>query len=268
MDIKVNRGVLRFAKMNHITEKNLNVNKEAPQSFSSKYQREGCPCVLLKKGTLTVEAAFCATTFFLAFFSLLYLFELVFIQSRMEMTLARAVARYQTYGTKAGMIEMLYKEKAVIRWDDEQKICSVAIKQKISFIGSSWFKIYSYRQMKYHDYTGKSMVYEGDGTEEFVYITEHGRVYHKQQKCVYLYPGIQSVLYQNVYQKRNASGGKYGICKSCCRNVELTAGRMVYITTYGDCCHAIRSCSKLLRTPRKVPRKDVVDMPGCSKCVK
>ena len=129
MDIKVNRGVLRFVKMNHITEKNLNVNKEAPQSFSSKYQREGCPCVLLKKGTLTVEAAFCATTFFLAFFSLLYLFELVFIQSRMEMTLARAVARYQTYGTKAGMIEMLYKEKAVIRWDDEQKICSVAIKQ-------------------------------------------------------------------------------------------------------------------------------------------
>ena len=184
------------------------------------------------------------------------------------MTLARAVARYQTYGTKAGMIEMLYKEKAVIRWDDEQKICSVAIKQKIPFIGSSWFKIYSYRQMKYHDYTGKSMVYEGDGTEEFVYITEHGRVYHKQQKCVYLYPGIQSVLYQNVYQKRNASGGKYGICKSCCRNVELKAGRMVYITTYGDCCHAIRSCSKLLRTPRKVPRKDVADMPGCSKCVK
>ena len=50
MDIKVNRGVLRFVKMNHITEKNLNVNKEAPQSFSSKYQREGCPCVLLKKG--------------------------------------------------------------------------------------------------------------------------------------------------------------------------------------------------------------------------
>ena len=27
MDIKVNRGVLRFVKMNHITEKNLNVNK-------------------------------------------------------------------------------------------------------------------------------------------------------------------------------------------------------------------------------------------------
>lgn len=36
----------------------------------------------------------------------------------------------------------------------------------------------------------------------------------------------------------------------------------------GDCCHAIRSCSKLLRTPRKVPRKDAADMPGCSKCVK
>ena len=77
-----------------------------------------------------------------------------------------------------------------------------------------------------------------------------------------------AIFYKNLYQKRNASGGKYGICKSCCRNVELTAGRMVYITTYGDCCHAIRSCSKLLRTPRKVPRKDVVDMPGCSKCVK
>ena len=130
MDIKVNRGVLRFVKMNHITEKNLNVNKEAPQSFSSKYQREGCPCVLLKKGTLTVEAAFCATAFFLAFFSLLYLFELVFIQSRMEMTLARAVARYQTYGTKAGTIEMLYKEKAVIRWDDERAWLMKVMEQK------------------------------------------------------------------------------------------------------------------------------------------
>lgn len=73
MDIKVNRGVLRFVKMNHITEKKLNVNKEAPQSFSSKYQREGCPCVLLKKGTLTVEAAFCCNNIlFSLFFSFIF----------------------------------------------------------------------------------------------------------------------------------------------------------------------------------------------------
>lgn len=267
MDIKANRGVLRFAVTDHILEKNLNVNKEAPQSFSSIYQREGCPCLLLKKGSLTVEAAFCGTVFFLAFFSLLFLFQFLFMQSRMEMALARMVSEYQTYGTKAGSIEMLYKEKTMVHWDDTRKICSVTMQQKIPFIGGALFQMHSYRQMKYHDYDGKSMVHEGEGTEEFVYITEHGRVYHKQEQCVYLHPGIQSILYRDLAKKRNASGGKYGVCKSCCRNMELTEEKAVYITPYGDCCHSVRSCSKLLRSPRKVPRKDVMDMPGCSKCV-
>lgn len=268
MDIKANRSVLRFAKTNHILEKDLKVNKEAPQSFSSTYQREGYSCLLLKKGTLTVEAAFCGTAFFLAFFSLLYLFQIVFVQSRIEMALARMVSQYQIYGTKAGTIEILYKEKNIVHWDDSHKMCSVTSQQKIPFLGSSLFQIYSYRQMKYHDYDGKSMVHESNETDEFVYITEHGRVYHKQEQCVYLHPGIQSILYRNLEKKRNVSGGKYGVCKSCCRNVELKGEKVVYITPYGDCCHVLKSCSRLLRTPRKVPRKDVMDMPGCNKCVK
>ena len=61
MDIKVNRGVLRFVKMNHITEKKLNVNKEAPQSFSSKYKRE-------KKAKKNVVAQKAASTVNVPFF--------------------------------------------------------------------------------------------------------------------------------------------------------------------------------------------------------
>lgn len=268
MDIRANRCVLHFVQTNHILEENLDVNKEAPQSFSSAYQREGYSCLLFRRGTLTVEAAFCGTVFFLAFFSLLYLFQMVFDQSRMEMALARTVSQYQTYGTKAGAIDVFHQGKTIVQWDDTQKICNITTQHKIPFMDSSRFKLRSYRQMKYHDYDGKSMVHEGDEKEEYVYVTEHGRVYHKQENCVYLHPGVQSVLYQNLADKRNASGGKYGICKSCCRNTELKEGKVVYITPYGDCCHIVKTCSKLLRSPRKIPRRDVADMPGCSKCVK
>lgn len=72
MDIKVNRGVLRFVKMNHITEKNLNVNKEAPQSFSSKYQREGCLCAF-EKGNINGGSCFLRNSiFFSIFFSFIF----------------------------------------------------------------------------------------------------------------------------------------------------------------------------------------------------
>lgn len=265
MAIKANRGILRFGIPMKQINKNLHIKSDAPQ-HNAIVQKEGYPCLLLESGVLTVEAAFCGTAFFLAFFSLLYLFQLLFMQNRMELELIRAVAQYENYGTKLATVETLYKSGALIRWDDDTGSCSVQQSQDIPFLGSRIFRVKSYQQIKYNAYEGKSMISADADVKESVYIAEYGRVYHKNPDCVYLNPGIQSCFFKSVADKRNQSGGKYGVCSKCCREITLTDWQTVFITPYGDSCHISRTCSGLIRTVRKVLLSEVGNMPPCSKC--
>lgn len=265
MAIRVNRGILHFEIPINQSNKILHIKSDAPQR-NLIIQNEGYPCLLLERGVLTVEAAFCGTAFFLAFFSLLYLFQMLFWQNKIELELIRAVSQYESYGSKLGTADALFHSKTLLLWDDDTGTCYVRTNQGIPFMGSRVFQVKNYQQIKYNAYEGKSMASGNCDAEEMVYISEYGRVYHKKSGCVYLNPGIESYLYKNVADKRNLSGGKYGICSKCCRDISMNDGQTVFLTPYGDCCHISRKCSSLLRNVRQVYLSEVGGMPPCSKC--
>lgn len=265
MAIRANRDVLCFGKIIVKNIKNLPNKRDAPH-HNTNSQNRGCPYLLFGKGALTVEAAFCATLFFLALFSMLYLFIVLEKQNKVQMSLADAVTSYETYGTKLGSIEAFLDENVVIHWKEEEGFCYVKQNFDIPFLFGDWFDVSVYQQMRIHSYDGKSMVTDEEASQEYVFITKNGKVYHKQENCVYLNPDIRSVKYADISNKRNSSGGIYYACEKCCQKSNLMPDAVIYYTPYGEKYHNDTKCSGLKRTIRKVILNSVAGMPACSKC--
>ena len=100
-------------------------------------------------------------------------------------------------------------------------------------------------------------------TDSLVYITSTGSVYHRDKFCRYLNPSVHGILFENIDNQRNLSGGKYYPCERCVRK---KAAITVYITEYGNRYHTDIQCSGLKRTVFDVPISKVSDRRPCSKC--
>lgn len=262
MGMRVNRGVLYSGEKR---KKSLLMKKEAPHVEKTIQNREH-PCLLCASASLTVEAAFCGTLFFLALFSLLYLFQMLTVCQHNQNGLAGAAAQYACYGRKAATLSSWMKEKNHVMWNEQEKICYLKGVREIPFLGAKLFHVSWYQQIKISSYEGKSMVTEGKQEETYVYLAEHGRVYHRNQGCVYLNPGIQSIHLYGISYKRNSSGGKYYPCESCVGDRQISEQAVVYYTPYGDRWHAGKNCSRIKRNVRKVKISEVGGLPACSKC--
>ncbi len=266
MNIKANRDVLYFdtSKQSYILF--LKTKLKATLNTHKIQDREH-PCLFLKKASFTVEAAFCGTAFFLAIFSLLYLFTFLQGQEKNLLLLDTAVTEYECFGTKISSGAALLKGNLLL-WDEEKQICSRKEKKKIPFIGAKMFSVSLYQQLCINNYEGRSMVPDSDTDEsqEYVYLAENGTVYHRSRSCVYLNPRISRILFQDLAAKRNHSGGKYYSCKSCGRKNKAPV--YVFITAYGDSWHNSRTCPGLKRTVRRVLLSEIGNLPACSKCGK
>ena len=103
-----------------------------------------------------------------------------------------------------------------------------------------------------------------EASEDYVYITDYGTVYHKSKSCSHLDLSINRVNLGEIKLLRNKNGGKYSACSKCAEKIPEFS--MVYVTDYGTLYHGDVSCSALKRTIRIVPLSEVFDMPACSKC--
>ena len=116
--------------------------------------------------------------------------------------------------------------------------------------------------------SSKSKKWTGDrengGTEDYVYVTETGTVYHRNRNCSYLDLTIQAVNYAQIAGLRNKNGHKYYACSECVANNDALS--VVYITDYGTCYHSDLSCSGLKRTIYMIPISEVGGKGPCSKC--
>lgn len=118
--------------------------------------------------------------------------------------------------------------------------------------------------------TSKSRMWTGDAdsncgqNEDYVYVTEHGTVYHRNRECNYLDLTIRAVNYADVGAKRNKNEHKYYACSSCVAEKMWLSN--VYITDYGTCYHASLGCSGLKRTIYLIPISEVGGKGACSKC--
>ena len=102
--------------------------------------------------------------------------------------------------------------------------------------------------------------------EDYVYVTEHGNVYHCSRACHYLDLSIRAVNFGEIAGLRNKDDHKYYACSECvAKNKDLG---MVYITDYGTCYHMNLSCCGLKRTIYMIPLSEVGGKSPCSKCGK
>jgi len=97
---------------------------------------------------------------------------------------------------------------------------------------------------------------------ETVYVTENGKVYHRDLNCTHIHLHIMQVKKTEAEKLRNINGEKYHMCKNCGRH----AGDTVYITSDGDRYHSSLDCAGLKRTVREADLSELGDMRPCSRC--
>lgn len=100
--------------------------------------------------------------------------------------------------------------------------------------------------------------------EQRVYITENGSVYHHSGSCSHIELSVREV-YGKPTGYRNASGGKYYPCESCCPD-NSPESAVYYITDYGTRFHINRSCGKIKRSVKQVPLSEAAGRRPCKRC--
>ena len=262
----------------HLFQKNIISLSKRTSSFTS-------------GGSVTIETALVAPIFFLAVLSIVYLLEIMSVQTVMKSALqsaAKEVAE-ETYGNTfviARSLEKRIVQQAGEDWLNESIICGgaggiecreskawgntgimdLSMKYQVE-IPVLMFRIpavlikESVRVKGWNGYAGNGF---GNQKEETVYITDTGIVYHKDAECTYLELSIKAVSSSQIKNLRNESGGKYYACESCMKKEKQS----VYITDTGNRYHSSLSCSRLKRTVYAVPLSEVYGRGGCKRCVK
>lgn len=91
--------------------------------------------------------------------------------------------------------------------------------------------------------SGAAQAGTGGSSDNSVYVTRYGEVYHTDPGCIYLNPQIRAVHTSEIGNYRNGDGELYYPCPCC----KPGADGIVYITKEGNRYHADRSCSGIVR---------------------
>lgn len=243
------------------------------------------------KGSLTIEASLAAPIFLLGVLCLVYLLEMIAIQTTIRSALqdvGREMAKevYLNPIVSTGKMERELVKIIGEDWFDNSIVaggskgmdCSKSrISRKTSVLELSvqyklkipvlMFRIpllsreETIRVKGWTGYTGGGF---GNPHEDTVYITETGVVYHKNPDCTYLELSVQMVNKNDLTHLRNEGGGKYYPCERCAWGNRNN----VYITHTGNKYHNSITCSGLKRSVYAVPISEIYGRGGCSRCVK
>ena len=150
----------------------------------------------------------------------------------------------------------------------EGDIIDIVVRYKVhpivSLIG---FKNFNVESRYYgHAWTGYDIGAGSDAetlTEEMVYVTEHGEVYHRNVDCKYLKTSAKSIPFSDVDSRRSIDRRKYHPCEYCGEGV---SGGNVFITSYGDRYHGKVDCPGLKRKIYTISIFEVGGRSPCSAC--
>ncbi len=259
--------------------------------FYSSPNKRASASSLQQKGSITVEAAAVVSFFFLAMVSLTYLFEIMSVQTAVRNGLhavAREVAEELITNpmVSSAQIEKKLVEKigtsklneSMIVGGSEGIDCSGTKKRwntdivELKAVYRVEIPIFLFHlpiirreeELRVKGWTGDEGGWGELLNEDYVYMTEHGVVYHKKKDCTYLDLSIHSTRKEDVSQMRNQSGAIYKACSFC---GGVSKNDWVYVTDYGRRYHGSLSCSRLKRKTYQIPLRDVYGMGGCKKCV-
>jgi hypothetical protein len=243
-----------------------------------------------KKGSVTVEAALAVPLFFLAVVSLLYLFEIMAIQTSVRAGLQYAGKEIAKNAYVQSMILPSSLQNDVVYAIGEERLdrsivvggsggislqkSNISARTGIGKLTASYkvripILVFAVSPIEYKTsirikgWVGYEKEGFGQEAEDTVYVTETGLVYHKNYHCTYLDLSIHMVSKSEIDNLRNESGGKYYSCRYC-----YTTGSSVYITDDGDRYHSSVSCSGLKRTVYAIPLSEAIGKGACSRCGK
>lgn len=277
-----NYGERRMIRM---TPKNIHTLKTPHSS----YQCGRASTSTSYNGSITIEAAMAIPFFFFAVLCLIYLFEVMAVQTsiRSGLSYAGKMVAQESYPLNVinpGEIEECIVnaigaerlEKSIVVNGSAGIDCSrsnMSLRTGIGKLTATYQikipvpmfvldGISREESIRIKTWTGYEKEYLGASEEETVYVTETGLVYHRDYHCTYLDLSIQMVPATSVESIRNNGGGKYYPCRICGGGSKS----QVYITKSGDKYHGSLSCSGLKRTIYAVPLSEVIGKGACIRC--
>ncbi len=243
------------------------------------------------KGSVTVEAAMAVPLFFFAAVCLLYLMEIMAVQTavRSGLQYAGKIAAQEACVTAvlspsavtADVINGVGADRlsrSIVEGGGSGIDCSNSRISPLTGIGELSAKyqiripvpVFCIAMLSFEEkmpvkvWNGYKKAGFGIRDKEIVYVTETGLVYHRNYHCTYLDLSIRMVQSEEAAMLRNKSGGKYHACERCGGG----GGGGVYITDTGDRYHSSLSCSGLKRTVYAIPVSEAAGKRACSKCGK
>ena len=245
------------------------------------------------KGSMTLEAAVVIPIFFFAVLCLVYLLEMMAIQTTLHHAMHSVGKEIAQAAYSSPMISTRGIEQYLVKTVGEERLNRSMIAGGINGLDCSkvqsdgntavidlsvcyeleipvlFFRIPVLSReeiLRVKGWTGYVAGASGTQKEEVVYVTDYGLVYHQDMSCTYLELSIKTIRSEDVESLRNQSGGKYYPCEYC--DGKETEGNRMYVTDYGDRYHRSLDCSRIKRNIYPVPLDEVYGLGGCSKCVK
>lgn len=252
--------------------------------------------------SMTVEAALVLPLFLFAFLNLISILELYRLQSNMSMAMHAAAKEMAVQGyvyrelaqEDAGTLTSLgithiyaanrvqsglgggYLEHSPmaggINWlrsrimQEEDCIDLVAVYRVAPFSTVMGYDTrYLYNRLRTRAWTGYDNAGAASGeqdSEELVYITPEGAVYHRSRGCTYLRLSLTAVDRGFLETMRSKNGEIYYPCEVCGQD----CGSTVFVTAYGNRYHATLACSSIKRTVLAVRISETEGRGACSKC--
>ncbi len=138
----------------------------------------------------------------------------------------------------------------------------VDMEQKAKMLSFCGYKVES----RFEEVEAADEEAEEEKTEDVVYVTETGKVYHESRNCRHLKVNIKSTTFDKVDSLRNEHGAKYYYCGSCCNDTLPAPEDTVYVTTDGRNYHININCGGLKRTIKAINRSEVGSRSQCKTC--
>ena len=291
MPFRVSELIQKTDVLNQIERRRIRTmkSKTLPSYLKNSYLSGRVSVSASKEASITVEAAIAVPIFFLAVVSLIYLMEIMAIQTAMRSGLQYAGRKASEEACVITMIMPSRLERDVVQAVGAERLDrsiviggSGGVRCNGSHISSRTgigelevtyqvglpIPMFGVPPLKYQEkmrikaWIGYEKPGFGSNREDTVYVTDTGMVYHRDYHCTYLELSIHMGPSGNIEDLRNQSGGKYYPCERCMRN----GGNGVYITNTGDRYHNSLSCSGLKRTVYAVLLSEVVGKGACSRC--
>ena len=235
------------------------VRAEKHAYYNPKYKSKGIymkrispyfPCRI--RASMTVEAAM-ALSFFLFFM----------------INLLSLITMYETYSDNLALVAGEARQEACASFEPSgNDLVTRTVEQKIEpIVGIIAFNpAVTYVSMSYRKWNGYDVCggWSEADSEEYVYITPNGSVYHRSLNCSHLNISIKSIEASQLSVCRNKYGKIYKPCEKC----QAVSAGLLFITEEGDKYHSSASCSGLKRTVKTIKLSQAGGRPPCSDCAK